>query len=40
MLPDLKGFFVALVLFGLAIGLALSYGVPWLWRLIKPLIPR
>lgn len=38
MLPDLKGFFVSLVVVGVVIGVAVAYGLPWLWRLIKPLL--
>jgi hypothetical protein len=35
---DLTGLLVFLIVVGVLIGLALAYGVPWLWGLIKPLI--
>jgi hypothetical protein len=38
MLPDLKGFIVALIVVGVALGVVLAYGVPWLWSLVKPLL--
>jgi hypothetical protein len=38
MIPDLKGFFIALIVVGGIVGAALAYGIPWLWSLIKPLI--
>lgn len=38
MLPDLKGLFVGLVVVGAVIGAAITYGLPWLWRLVKPLL--
>lgn len=38
MIPDLRGFFAALVVIGVVIGVVAAYVVPWLWALIKPLI--
>lgn len=38
MLPELKGFFTALIVVGVVIGFALTFGVPWLWGLVKPLL--
>lgn len=38
MLPDLKGFFIMLVVVGVLFGVALAYGIPWLWSVLKPLL--
>ena len=38
MIPDLKGFFIMLIVFGVLVGLLLAWGVPWLWGLIKPFL--
>lgn len=38
MLPDLKGALVGLVIIGVAIGVAIACAVPWVWRLVKPLL--
>ena len=38
MLPDLKGFFISLVVFGALVGALLAYALPWAWSLAKPLI--
>ena len=38
MLPDLDGFFIGLVVIGVVIGVAIAYGLPWLWHLVKPLL--
>lgn len=38
MLPDLKGFFITLIVLGAAAGMAAAWLVPWLWGLVKPLI--
>lgn len=35
---DLDGFFAALVVFGVVIGIVLAVGIPWLWNLLKPWI--
>lgn len=37
-LPDLTSFFIFLILAGVVIGVVSSFGVPFLWELIKPLI--
>lgn len=38
MLPDLKGLFIGLVVAGVVAGVAIACVVPWLWRLVKPLL--
>ena len=35
---DMTGFFIACLIVGAAIGIAIAYLVPWLWSFIKPLI--
>lgn len=37
-LPDLTGFFAALVVLGVIVGAVLAVGLPWLWSVIKPFI--
>ena len=35
---DFTGFFIALIVLGIIIGLILGVAVPWLWELVKPWI--
>jgi hypothetical protein len=37
-LPDMKGAILAFAVVCALIGVALAYGVPWLWGLVKPLL--
>lgn len=33
---NLGGFFIALILVGIVIGALLTFGLPWLWDLLRP----
>lgn len=35
---DWWGLVIGLVVFGIAIGCALAFGLPWLWSILKPML--
>lgn len=35
---NLDGFILVLIIFGVLIGIAICFVMPWLWQLVKPFI--
>ncbi len=35
---DFFGFIAILIAFGVVAGLAIAWGIPWVWAIVKPLL--
>ena len=33
---DVRNFILGLIVFGIIIGLAIAFSLPWLWQVLKP----